>query len=1096
MSKRIISALLSLAVFLTLFSALGPVAEASVFSGNFGSYNSELSDLKWNLDTVSGLLEISWDGNPSEQVRIPDFSATNAPWYQYRTSIKNIEIGTNIIHIGNNAFIGCIDLVSVEARGVVSIGNDVFNGCTALKSLDMAVYMPRVETIGEYVFRGCSRLEEITLPDELETIGFGAFVGSNVISEINIRVSNANFIIDNGVLLEQNSSSEAKRVVKAPVGNPSFTSYAIPSTIDTIEPDAFAFSRLTTITIPASVRNIGSGAFSNSRSLTEARFEGNAPLDESPWGRNMFGNVGTGFVIRYYPYATGWPTPPSRNWRDYTAIPFASYVMIDRDNITLAVGSSTQLQATVHPTSANQSVRWSSDSNPADPVATVSASGVVMAHKPGEAFITATTVDGNHTRSSRVQVVERVVPVTGITISNSNLSITIGDENPNPVLSAVILPTDATNKRLVWTSSNTNVAYVDYLLGGQETDMQRIIVPVAPGTATITVRTEDGNRSATCVVTVIARPGFIPVTNISLATTTVASGANINLGATITPSNATNALFRNAANVLTDIPNISWEIIEQTTSGASITAGVPVDSGGVGEYPGGVLSVPVGETGRVVVEATVRNGLAENVNFVQRFTINVIGFLPVTNITNVPDLGFEGIPLQLRGTVEPASASYRNIEWSIMPGEINNTAGARLDTATGILLAQWPGTVRVKATVENGRMSGTTLGPYEHVFSIRIDPYTANRLDIRANPGGTVSGSGGGQFAGGEKINITAWPSSGYIFAGWHTSNGGEFADPNSSSTQFTMPGNETTVTAFFTFIGLPAGDVGGGGGGVVLPTPVHYFTSSSVYTRHTTVSFGHVTIRDFSLFSHVTLNGRLLSRNAHYTANRLAGFTEIILANGYLDTLNQGTHTLTVHFRDNVSVSAVFTVNWPVQVSQVYDDVFSSNWFYASVMYVSDRGWMTARSGDSRRFRPNSPVTQGEVIDAYYRMVGRPTILNQHGQALQGRQAALEWVRANGIIPVGGVFNLDSAISRQDMALLLNRLVTVLRLTYPVSRPLPNFADDSQISSGARSAVNSLYRAGIINGRTESTFVPLGSMTRAEFATVLHRFATIIARW
>jgi len=311
------------------------------------------------------------------------------------------------------------------------------------------------------------------------------------------------------------------------------------------------------------------------------------------------------------------------------------------------------------------------------------------------------------------------------------------------------------------------------------------------------------------------------------------------------------------------------------------------------------------------------------------------------------------------------------------------------------------------------------------------------------------------------------------------------------------MPNQQTTVTAYFTYIGLPGGQPGDVGGGVVLPTPIHYFTHNSVYIRNSGVSFGHVTIRDYHLLSHVTLDGKALTLNAHYTTGRTgSGFTEIILSNGYLDALYQGPHTLQVHFKDYVTVSAVFTVLWQGQVSLSYSDVYTSDWYYASVEFVTSRGWMTAKTQQPGQFRPNESVTQGEVIDALYRMAGSPTILNQYGQVLQGRDASYEWVRQNGISPLGGNYNLSSGIARQDICVLINKMVSVLRMTYPVVRPAPNFADDWQIDSNARGAVNNLYRAGIIGGRTATTFAPLSLMTRAEYASLLHRFTEAMGRW
>jgi hypothetical protein len=115
--------------------------------------------------------------------------------------------------------------------------------------------------------------------------------------------------------------------------------------------------------------------------------------------------------------------------------------------------------------------------------------------------------------------------------------------------------------------------------------------------------------------------------------------------------------------------------------------------------------------------------------------------------------------------------------------------------------------------------------------------------------------------------------------------------------------------------------------------------------------------------------------------------------------------------------------------------------------------------------------------------------------RCLQGRDAALEWVLSSGILPIGGHYNLDSAISRQDMVVLFGHIVSILRLRYPVIRSAPAWSDDWLIDSNVRGIVSDMFRAGIINGRTSTTFVPLGNMTRAEFATFLHQFWLVMMR-
>ena len=757
-------------------------------------------------------------------------------------------------------------------------------------------------------------------------------------------------------------------------------------------------------------------------------------------GTNFRGNALTVTVPQYIPQAGVSLTPAS---------------------ITLGVGGTRLIAATVTPENAtDKSVLWSSSDAR---YATVDVNGLVTAIAVGQAVITAQTKEGGFTDTCAVTVTAPI-PVTGVTLSPSSMALTVGGTG---TFYATLHPANATNQSVTWTSSNIRVATVN----------DGVVTALEPGSSTITVRTVDGNRTASNTVIVTAVQAFVPVSSLSPASVSMAMGATVRLNdlVTVAPTNATN---RQA---------LSWEIVSHTMPAAP-TLNATADT----------ITVPFGSTGTIVVKGIVKNGVAdvnwgypENRDYEHMMTINVGQFVPVSGITGIPTQAYVSKPLQLSGTVQPSGTSFRNIQWELTAGE--NYAGAWLDATTGILTAQRVGTVGVTATIQNGLANGV---PFVLAFTVWVDQYVTSTLTLRADPGGWVSGAGSIQLAGGETIIISASPNTGYIFAGWYSTNGGSFLNANNSVTEFTMPWNATTVTAFFTYTGLPGGSGGGSGGGPVLPEPVHYFTNNSVYFRDSGVVFGHVTVRDFRLFSHVTLNGIRLTRDAHYTARQSGGSTEIILANGYLNYLAQGGHALTVHFLDHVTVTAYFSVVWQTQVVNYYSDVFSSDWYYSSVGFVTDRGWMTSRPTEPGRFRPSDSVTQGEVIDAFYRMAGSPSITNQNGQSLQGRAAALEWVRANGIMPLGGVYNLDNAVSRQDIAVLFGRMVNVLRLRYPIVRSAPTFMDEWQISAAARSSVTDLYRAGIIGGRTANTFVPLGNTTRAEFATMLQRFSEAMGRW
>ena len=112
------------------------------------------------------------------------------------------------------------------------------------------------------------------------------------------------------------------------------------------------------------------------------------------------------------------------------------------------------------------------------------------------------------------------VSVTGVSISNSSASLTVGGTKQ---LSATVSPSNATNKSVTWTSSNTSVASVS---------SSGLVTAKAPGNATITVKTSDGGYTSSCSVTVSAASNeAIEIRNPS--TTTISYGDSIILHADI-----------------------------------------------------------------------------------------------------------------------------------------------------------------------------------------------------------------------------------------------------------------------------------------------------------------------------------------------------------------------------------------------------------------------------------------------------------------------------------------------------------------------------------------------------------------------------------
>lgn len=200
-------------------------------------------------------------------------------------------------------------------------------------------------------------------------------------------------------------------------------------------------------------------------------------------------------------------------------------VSLNKVSGTLYVGDTVELIATVLPESAT--VKDVTFSVLPEGIATVTATGAkatVTAKAKGSANVIVTTLDGDKTAQYALTVKEHV-SVSGITLNKKTTSIVKGAVE---TLVATITPPDAENTEVKWESDKPTVAKVDQT--GK-------VTAVDGGTANITATTVDGNKVATCVVTVT-----VPVTNVTLDTDaiTLEIDGTQKLVATIVPANATN----------------------------------------------------------------------------------------------------------------------------------------------------------------------------------------------------------------------------------------------------------------------------------------------------------------------------------------------------------------------------------------------------------------------------------------------------------------------------------------------------------------------------------------------------------------------------
>ena len=190
-------------------------------------------------------------------------------------------------------------------------------------------------------------------------------------------------------------------------------------------------------------------------------------------------------------------------------------ISIDKTSIQLKVGETVTLSATVNPSNASdKTVTWSSS----DVSIAAVDDGIVKALKIGTATIKAKAGDKTATCSITIVPTE----VSSITLDKSSASLKVGE---TVTLIATVGPEDATDRTVIWASSDTTVITVS----------NGVVTAKKLGTATITAKA--GDKTATCSITVIPTP----VTSVTLNKTTASLkvGETITLSATVNPSDAT-----------------------------------------------------------------------------------------------------------------------------------------------------------------------------------------------------------------------------------------------------------------------------------------------------------------------------------------------------------------------------------------------------------------------------------------------------------------------------------------------------------------------------------------------------------------------------
>jgi uncharacterized protein YjdB len=228
------------------------------------------------------------------------------------------------------------------------------------------------------------------------------------------------------------------------------------------------------------------------------------------------------------------------------------------------------------------------------------------------------------------------VPVTGVSLNQTSASFTAALQ-----LTETVLPANATNKSVTWSSDNTSVATVS---------ATGVVTAKAAGTAIITVKTVDGNKTATCAVTVTPSTSY---------------------GETLTYSPSTIGIFppTQSQQIVEITSNVTWTAkiptedegwLSLSPRSGSTASGLAVSGSGSSSFLLTVAANPnkVSRSGGIVIEGG--SSITRNVAISQ----SALGSIPDSVALSPGKIQLvKGEGITLTATVYPSTAQNKSVIW-------------------------------------------------------------------------------------------------------------------------------------------------------------------------------------------------------------------------------------------------------------------------------------------------------------------------------------------------------------------------------------------------------------------------------------------------
>ncbi len=942
-------------------------------------------------------------------------------------------IPTNVTAIGEYAFdwVKAFENITIP-ENVKSIGEYAFTRCLNLKDITIS---EGVTSICDGAFEGCNKLEDISVPNSVTKIGNRAF--NECTSLKSVILGNGITSIGDGTF-ERCSSIDS---ITIPNGVESIGEYAfgdcssikditIPNTVTSI--GAWAFSgceSLESITIPGSLTSIGNQIFVNCTSLKNVTLEtGITTIDYRVFGESSIKNI-------YIPKSV---TSIGEMAFDMEGALDVYYEGNEKEWASIAINEYMNQgldNATIHYNSTGIAGDDTEDEDETAPSKTTQTITIeeVEAKTYGddgfEIYVTTNAANENPIITYLSDKAEVVTVVDGV-------AEIVGAGK------AVITVNAAETKSFTAATATVEVVVNPITVTVEEIDLDN---KTAILSGVLETDTEDVSLDFASIKTIVTSS----TTTTEYETTTVTSNAKL--------SNF-KLIGDKAKNYVAEDTTIEKTIISTTVSeNLSGNENVTVEAASVDDKTIVVTDISVAtlpEDKVISIDATAITGSTVNTVAISKAVID--------NIIN--------------------SDAETSLEITLKDGSGENNTGKITFNAEALAAIQaeaGAGASTLSVSLNKAKTEDLEAAQLVKIEEVSTKSPVVYSLSVVDEAGNSVAGNFGQSGAATVTLPYTKPAGNGNIKAKWLEDSGNvtDISDVSYSDENKTVT---LTLKHFSEYLVYtePVVSHGGSGGGGSASYTVKFETNggnsinSVKATKNNTISEPTVPVKDGYSF------------DGWYTDKELTTVYDF-------NTKVTKSFTLYAKWIENKTDETDEPEITDTQVIP-FIDVNVNDWYYETVKTAYEKGLMKGVS--NTEFGADTNVTRGMFVTVLYRIENEPVAPKLNFTDVESGAyfaSAIAWANANNIVT--GVTDTEFApnnnITREQMATILFRYAQYKGMeTMTLAENLNQFADNTEISEYAVSALNWAVGADVMGGKGSGILDPKGFATRAEAAAVLVR--------